>query len=130
MARRSADLAKVPTRTPEQVKNYGRVADEILGDLATEFECRRREISKRIHGLLKAAHKQGIGQGNDKWLRSMRITIGLIEAAVAVRLARHGVRIVYPTLEKLAGVEIDGLRDVKYGKDKWKPTGGDEPMDV
>ncbi|MCC5574447.1 hypothetical protein IMZ11_02175 [Microtetraspora sp. AC03309] len=107
------------------------MADEILGDLATEFECRRRELAKRIHGLLKAAHKQGIGKGEDKWLRSMRITIGLIEASVAVRLARHGVRVVYPTMEKLAGVEIDGLRDAKYGKGKWKSTsGGDEPLDV
>lgn len=129
MARRAADLSRIPTRTPEQVKSYGRTADELLGDIAVEFECRRREISKRVHALLKEAQRKGIGEGKDKWMRSMRITIGLIEAAVAIRIARHGIRVVYPTLEKLAGVEIDGLRDLKYGKDRKRQT-DDEQMDV
>lgn len=129
MARRSADLARIPTRTPEQVKNYGRAADEVLGDIAVEFECRRHEIAKRVHALLKEAHKKGIGEGKDKWMRAMRITIGLVQAAVAVRIARHGVRVVYPTLEKLAGAEIDGLRDLKYGKNRKKTT-DDEPLEI
>lgn len=129
MSRRAADLAKVPTRSPEQVRLYCRAADELLGDIATEFECRRKEVAKRIFALLKAAHKQGIGQGNDKWVRSMRITLGLVTAALAVRVARHGLRVVYPTLEKLAGTELDGLRDVKYGKGKWKPA-ADEVLEV
>lgn len=130
MARRAAELARIPTRTPEQVRNYGRAGDELLGAIAVEFECRRREISKRVHALLKEAKRQGCGSGKDMWVRSMRITIGLIEAAVAVRLARHGLRVVYPTLEKLAGVEIDGLRDLKYGKDRDKKQPDDERMDI
>ncbi|RCG32019.1 hypothetical protein DQ384_05620 [Sphaerisporangium album] len=128
MARRAADLVKIPTGSPEQVRNYCRTADEVLGDLATEFECRRRELAKKIFALLKHAHKKGIGSGSDKWLRSMRITMGLITAALAVRVARHAVRGVYPMLEKLAGVELDGLRDLKYGRGKWRSP--EDPMDV
>lgn len=131
MARRSADLAKIPTRTPEQVRVYGRAADELLGDLATEFEMRRKELAKRIFALLKEAHKQGLGTGEDKYLRALQATRGLITAAVAVRVARHGVRILYPALEKHAGTEIDRLREKKYGKTEghWKPQ-PDERMDV
>lgn len=129
MARRSADLVRIQTRKPEQVRLYGRAADEVLGDLATEFECRRKELAKRIYNMLKEAHSKGVDKGENKWLRSMRITVGLMEAAVAVRIARHGVRVVYPAMEKHAGKAIDGLRDLKYGKER-RRNDPDEQMDV
>jgi hypothetical protein len=131
MARRSADLMKYPTRKPEQIRLYGRYADEILGDLATEFECRRKELLKRCYALLKEAQKQGIDQDGDKYLRAMRGTVGLVTAAVCVRLARAGVRGLYPAFEKHCGQAVDGLRDKKYGKGKGRQKGpDDEKMDI
>lgn len=131
MARRSADLVKYPTRKPEQIRLYGRYADEILGDLATEFECRRKELVKRIYALLKEAQKQGVDSGDDKYLRAMRATVGLVTAAVCLRLARAGVRSLYPQFEKRAGYAVDGLRDIKYGKGKGRPKAADdEKMEI
>ncbi|MFC6086372.1 hypothetical protein [Sphaerisporangium aureirubrum] len=130
MARRAADLANVPTRTPEQVRNYCRHVDELLTDMINEFTQRRLELQRRIHFLLKHAHKKGIGSGEDKWIRSMAITSGLLTAALGLRMARAGARRVYPTLERLAGAEIDGLRDLKYGKGKGRPKHDEEKFEV
>lgn len=131
MARRSADLAKYPTRKPEQIRLYARYADEILGDLATEFECRRKELLKRIYALLKEAKKHGVDQGDDKYLRAMRATVGLVTASVCVRLARAGIRRLYPAFEKYCGTAVDGLRDKQYGKGKGRPRPPeDEKMDL
>lgn len=132
MARRSADLVKYPTRKPEQIRLYGRYADEILGDLANEFECRRRELLKRCYALLKEAKRQGVDKGDDKYLRAMRSTVGLVTAAVCVRLARAGIRSLYPSFEKHCGHAVDGLRDKKYGgKRQPRPkTPDDEKLDI
>lgn len=131
MARRAADLTRYPTRRPEQIRMYGRFADELLGDLANEFECRRKELLKRCYALLKEAQKQGIDQDGDKYLRAMRATVGLVTAAVCVRMARAGVRSLYPSFEKHCGAAVDGLRDKKYGKGKGRPRpADDEKLDI
>lgn len=131
MARRAADIAKYPTRKPEQIRLYGRKADELLGDIANEFECRRRELLKRCYALLKEAQKAGVDEGGDKYLRAMRATVGLVQAAVCVRMARAGIRALYPSFEKHCGAAVDGLRDKKYGKSKRRPaTPDDEKLEI
>ncbi|MEV0829737.1 hypothetical protein [Nonomuraea rubra] len=130
MARRAAEFARIPTRKPEQVRIYCRQVDETLSDMINEFTNRRLELQKRIYALLKEAHKKGIGKGEDKWTRSMSITSGLLAAAIGIRIARAGIRRVYPALEKQAGVEIDGLRDIKYGKGRGRPKYDDDKFEV
>lgn len=115
MNRRAADLAKLPTRKPEQVRVYTRAADELLTGMIAEFTARRSELRSRVYGLLKEAAKQGIGDGADKWGRAMSATSGLVTAAIGIRIARAGIRRLYPALERHAGAEIDGLREHKYG---------------
>ncbi|MBP2703489.1 hypothetical protein JOL79_06715 [Microbispora sp. RL4-1S] len=132
MPRRAADLVNVPTRTPEQVRNYGRHADELLGDMANEFVCRRKELAGRLHALLKEAKRQGVDPGDNRWARAMASTLGLLTASLGCRMARAGVRRVYPDMEKYCGVAIDGLRERKYGKAKAAEMrrGGDTGMTV
>jgi hypothetical protein len=130
MARRAADLVNIPTRKPEQVRNYTRHCDELLTDMISEFVNRRLELNKRIYALLKEAAKKGVGKGEDKWIRSMNITSGFLAASIGIRMARAGLRRVYPSLEKHAGIEIDGLRDIKYGKGKGRPNRDDEKFEV
>lgn len=128
--RRAADLVKLSTRKPEQVRVYTAFTDELLTDMINEFSARRTELQKRIYALLKEASRKGIGSGQDKWGRSMSITTGLVAAGIGIRIARAGIRRVYPALETHAGIEIDGLRDIKYGKGKGRPRHDDERMDV
>lgn len=123
---RAAELVKYPTRKPEQIRLYCRHADELLSDLQHEFSTRRRELLKRCYALLKEAQRQGIDQGDDKYLRAMRATVGLVTAAVCIKLARAAVNSVYPAFEKHCGVAVDGLRDKKYGKGKGRPAKPDE----
>ncbi|MFI9591081.1 hypothetical protein [Nonomuraea sp. NPDC052265] len=131
MARRAADLVKYPTRKPEQIRLYGRYAEELLRDLEHEFSDRRRELVKRCYALLKEAQRQGVDQGDDKYLRAMRATVGLVTAAVCIKLARAGVRSVYPSFEKHCGIAVDGLRDKQYGKGKGRPKPlDDEKMEI
>lgn len=131
MARRAVDLVKYPTRKPEQIRLYCRYSDEVLSDLQHEFSARRRELVKRCYALLKEAQRQGVDQGDDKYVRAMRATVGLITAAVCLKLARAAVNSVYPAFEKHCGVAVDGLRDKTYGKGKGRPVApSDETMEV
>ncbi|MEZ0076378.1 hypothetical protein [Planotetraspora sp. GP83] len=130
MAQRAAELRNVATRKPEQVRTYARQAEEVLTDLMTEFVWRRPELTARIHALLKEAQRQGVDKGNDKWVRARLCTVGLVTAVMGLRMARMGIRTLYPNLERYAGVAIDGLRDKKYGPDWRKKSARSEAMEV
>lgn len=117
MGRHIPSLVKVRTNTPDGIRKYGRTADEMLGDLATELQARRHEVIKKIIALLKHAEKEGVvNRSATKWARATRITAGYLEAAILVRLARRSIRRVYPLLDSLAGEEIHQLRVIKYGE--------------
>lgn len=128
MVRRSSDLAALPFSSTEDVRAYGRACDRLLGDVAADIECRGHEIRGKVIALLKEAAKAGIGDGKQKSMKAARISIGYVQAAISVRIARHGVRVVYATMEKIIGAELRGLRDKKYGKGNHKSV--DEPLDV
>mgnify|MGYP000217320556 CR=1 FL=1 len=128
MVRRSSELAGLPFSSTEDVRAYGRECDRLLGDIAADIECRGHEIRGKVIALLKQAAKEGVGDGKQKGMKAARISIGYVQAAISVRIARHGVRVVYATMEKIIGPELRGLRDRKYGKGKYKAA--DEPLDV
>ena len=127
MAPRTVDLMKYPTRKPEQLRLYCNHADTILTGLQHEFSGRRAELVKRCYALLKEAQRLGYDTGDDKWVRAMRATVGLVTAAVCLRLARAAIKSVYPAFEKHCGVAVDGLRDHKYGRPANKPKPGPKP---
>ncbi|KAA9379722.1 hypothetical protein F5972_08715 [Microbispora cellulosiformans] len=130
MAKRAEELRNLQTRKPEQVRTYARFFEEHLTDLITESTWRRSELTARIHALLKEAQRQGVDKGHDKWVRARLCTVGLVTCAMGLRMARMGLRTLYPNLEQYAGVAIDGLRDKKYGTDWRKKAARNEAMEV
>lgn len=116
MVQRIAELANLPQGSTEDVRRYGREADQVLASLITEFEFRGHELRGVVIALLKYCKSRGMGTGKDMNMRAARIALGYVEAGVALRIARFGVRRVYTALEKHAGQELRAMRDAKYGQ--------------
>ncbi|WP_031171853.1 hypothetical protein [Streptosporangium roseum] len=116
MSRRIDELATINVQSTEELRLYAREADAVLGAMVTEIECRAQEINGLIMGLLKYAQAKGYSDGKNKSLRAARVTFGFTQAALAIRAARHGLRVVYPKFESLLAVELAALRREKYGK--------------
>jgi hypothetical protein len=121
VTRRLADIADLPVEDSEQLRAYTRKVDGHIQDLITEIECRQHELNGLIAGLLVYAKSKGYGDGKQHGLKAARVTLPMLKCAMALRLARHWIRLVYPKFESILAVELRELRREKYGKDAPKP---------